>query len=121
VLSGHGMSQPGNCAEFCNTDHHFLVNGTDNVRNFPGAGAMLGCMGQIEEGTVPNQYGTWWYGRGGWCPGKQVDMVMLDVTSQVTPGTDAKFEYQGFYKGQPYLNGDNWRHIHLTSWVLISR
>ncbi len=121
VLTGHGMSQPGNCAEFCNTDHHFKVNGTDNVRSFPKAGTSLGCMNQIEEGTVPNQYGTWWYGRGGWCPGKQVDMVMLDVTSQVTPGSDATFEYEGFYKGKVYTGGDNWRHIHLTSWLVISR
>jgi hypothetical protein len=121
VITEHGMSSPGTCAEFCNTDHHFLVNGKDNKRDFPMAGNQLGCQDQIENGTVPNQYGTWWYGRDGWCPGKQVDMAMTDITSQVTKGADNTFEYQGFWKGKPYLNGSDWRHIHLTSWLLISR
>jgi hypothetical protein len=121
VITGHGMSSPGNCAEFCNTDHHFVVNGTDNKRDFPIASSALGCMGQVADGTVPNQYGTWWYGRAGWCPGKHVEMVMTDITAQVVKGADNQFEYKGFYKGKPYLNGSDWRHIHLASWVVISR
>lgn len=121
VITGHGMSQPGNCAEFCNTDHHFLVNGTDNVRSFPMAGNSFGCMDQVKDGTVPNQYGTWWYGRDGWCPGKHVPMVLTDVTNEVTKGADNTFEYQGYWKGKPYTGGDNWRYIHLASWLVISR
>ncbi|MBI5532673.1 MAG: hypothetical protein HY898_08170 [Deltaproteobacteria bacterium] len=121
VITGHGMSSPGNCAEFCNTDHHFIVNGTDNKRDFPMVSDQLGCMAQIVDGTVPNQYGTWWYGRGGWCPGKHVEMVMMDITSQVTKGAENNFEYQGFWKGKVYTNGNNWRHIHMSSWLLISR
>ncbi len=118
VLSGHGMSMPGNCAEFCNVTHHFIVDGTDNVRAFPGAGTTFGCMDQVDEGTVPNQYGTWWYGRGGWCPGKEVPIVMIDVTGQVTPGTDAVFEYEAYYMGGDYTGPD--ANIDLTSWVVIS-
>ena len=120
AITGHGMSMPGNCAEFCNTEHHFLVNGQDNLQSFPGAGDTYGCQDQIPLGTVPNQMGTWWYGRGGWCPGKQVDHLITDITEQVSLGQDNLFEYQGFYLGQPY-QGDNWRHIHLASWVVVSR
>jgi len=121
VITGHGMSPPHNCCEFANTDHHFYVNGTDNMRDFPMVGDDLGCMAQIVEGTVPNQYGTWWYGRAGWCPGKNVEMVMTDVTDQVTLGADNTFGYEAFYLGEPYTGGTSWRHIHLTSWLVISR
>jgi len=120
VITGHGMSMPGNCAEFCNTHHHFYVNGTENIRDFPEAGSLWGCQNDVVNGTVPNQYGTWWYGRGGWCPGRHVPVVMIDVTAQVSPGADNLFEYEGFYNWAPY-EGDNWRHILVTAWVVISR
>jgi hypothetical protein len=121
VITGHGMSNPGNCAEFCNTDHHFYVNSIDNVQDFPMAGNLLGCQDQIPDGTVPNQYGTWWYGRGGWCPGKHVPLVMTDVTDQVNLGEENTFEYEGYYMGMVYTNGDNWRNIRVDSWLVISR
>ena len=121
VLTGHGMSPPANCCEFANTDHHFIVNGIDNVQDFPIVDDQRGCMGRIDEGTVPNQYGTWWYGRAGWCPGKHVEMVMTDVTDEVNLGEDNTFEYEGFYQGAPYTGGTDWRHIHLTSWLVVSR
>lgn len=120
VITGHGMSNPGNCAEFCDTTHHFFVNGTENVRSFPETAHSGGCMDQVKTGTVPNQYGTWWYGRSGWCPGKDVPMVMIDITNQVVPGTDNTFSYKGFYQGAPY-SGDSWKYIMLASWVVISR
>jgi hypothetical protein len=121
VITGHGMSSPGNCAEFCNTDHHFFVNGIDNPQDFPMAGSTYGCQDQIADGTVPNQYGTWWYGRGGWCPGKHVPVVVTDVTDQVLPGADNLFEYEGYYLGMIYTNGSDWRHIDVTAWLVISR
>ena len=34
----------------------------------------------IGEGTIPNQYGTWGYGRDGWCPGLDVDLNVSDIT-----------------------------------------
>jgi hypothetical protein len=122
VLTGHGMMPPANCCEFANTDHHFIVNGVDNLQEFPIIEDQLGCMAQIGDGTVPNQYGTWWYGRAGWCPGKHVAMVMTDVTDQVTLGADNTFEYEGYFEGEPYeWNPEYWAHIHLTSWLVISR
>ncbi len=122
AITGHGMSQPGNCAEFCNTDHHFYVNGTDNLRDFPVTvdDPSFGCQAQVADGTVPNQHGTWWYGRAGWCPGKQVDHTVVDVTSEVTPGAENLIEYEGYYQGQPY-EGDSWRHIHVAAWLVIYR
>jgi hypothetical protein len=115
------MASPGNCAEFCTIQHTFSVNGAPNVVEFPIDDQDYGCMTQVDSGTVPNQYGTWWYGRAGWCPGKQVPMVVTDVTDQVTLGADNTFGYEGYYLGEPYADGTDWRHIHLTSWLVISR
>ena len=119
VITGHGMESPGNCAEFCNTTHHFTVNGTENTLDFnPWISDQSGCMNQVDQGTVPNQYGTWWYGRSGWCPGKEVQLVMTDVTAQVTPGTDATIDYHGYYNGSDYTGSAN---IRMRSWLVISK
>jgi hypothetical protein len=119
VISGHGMSSPGNCAEFCDTTHHFLVNGADNVVSFPQAGTESDCMARVDRGTVPNQYGTWWYGRSGWCPGLEVPLATVDVTDQVVVGGPNTFEYHGLYGGEPYPGGG--AAIHMRSWLVISR
>ncbi|MCB9778762.1 MAG: hypothetical protein H6742_09385 [Alphaproteobacteria bacterium] len=117
VISGHGQVSPGTCAEFCTTEHHFYVNGTDNVRELDNAGTESGCMDMVDQGVVPNQYGTWWYGRSGWCPGWQVPVVTIDVTDQVTPGSTATLDYEGFRNGQPYETGG--AEIRMTSWLVV--
>ena len=121
VTTGHGMSQPGNCAEFCDLHHEWTINDTEPiVYDQPWVGDTFGCQTQVDDQTVPNQYGTWWYGRGGWCPGKHVDPVVTDITDRVTPGETATVWYQNSYNGEEY-SGDNWSHTILTSWILISR
>ncbi len=119
VITGHGGVSPGNCAEFCKTTHTFTVNGHDHVLEHPEAGTGVQCMQDVSKGTVPNQYGTWWYGRNGWCPGREVAPVMLDVTAEVTPGQEAALAYQGLYNGQPYPSGG--AVIRMTSWLVFSR
>lgn len=120
VFSGHGqVDSPENCAEFCNFDHHFGVNGTDNQLEFPEAGSGYGCMEQVNIGTVPNQYGTWWYGRNGWCPGLEVPVRTLDVTAQINLGADNSFTYAAYKEGAPYDNGG--ANLLLTSWVVVSK
>ncbi len=117
VISGHGQVSPGTCAEFCVTTHHFWVNGDENVLSLDDAGSGYGCMEQVAEGTVPNQYGTWWYGRSNWCPGKEVELDTTDITSQVTAGETATFDYEGFYEGAPYTTGG--ASIVMSSWVVV--
>jgi len=118
IISGHGQNDPGNCAEFCVTTHHFFVNGTENVVELSDAGSQWGCMDQVDSGTIPNQYGTWWFGRSGWCPGRHVPVEMIDITDQVTPGEMATFDYEGYRNGQPYAGSAT---IRLRSWLVISR
>lgn len=83
VITGHGSDENG-CGEFCVTSHHFLINGVHrNTRTFDSAGSALGCTMRVKEGAVPNEHGTWLYGRGGWCDGLQVDPWRIDVTKQL--------------------------------------
>lgn len=46
VASGHG-SDEFNCAEFCPTSHHFLVNGKEVLVNFTEAGTQWGCTKHV--------------------------------------------------------------------------
>lgn len=100
LLTGHGASTD-NCAEFCNHEHHFFVNGNDHLRSFPGAQTLLGCADQVKIGAVPNQHGTWYFGRGGWCPGLDVAPWIVDVTKEVKVGQNNDLAYTTTYGGQP--------------------
>lgn len=55
------------------------------------SGSALGCALRVGEGGVPNEHGTWLYGRGGWCDGLQVNPWRIDVTSQVELSTDQHY------------------------------
>jgi len=119
VITGHGGEQPENCAEFCKTTHTFTVNGHAHVLEHPEAGTGVQCMLDVDKGTVPNQYGTWWYGRNGWCPGREVAPQVVDVTSEVTPGAMAAVTYAGLFNGQPYHSAGAF--IRMTSWLVFSK
>ncbi len=47
----------------------------------------------IATGVIPNQYGTWGYGRAGWCPGLDVDPYIVDITDYVEIGEDNVLDY----------------------------
>jgi hypothetical protein len=70
----------------------------------------------VDEGTVPNQFGTWYFGRGGWCPGKNVRVTTWDMTDQVAPGEVITISYKSLFGGKPKGAGGN---IRLDSWVLF--
>lgn len=105
LVTGHGYGQDkANCAEFCNHQHQFTVNGGDAfMQEFPEAGSAYGCAEQVESGTVPNQYGTWVLGRGGWCPGRHVDPWSADITASVDLEGSNSLDYRGLYRGETYV------------------
>lgn len=128
VISGHGWGADlENCAEFCNHTHHFSVNGTEYVKDHPEAGDSRGCIDQISLGTTPNQYGTWPFGRGGWCPGMQVDPWIVDVTDSVQKGQVNTITYQGLFNGIDYVpqasnSGQGFgANINMKSYLVISQ
>lgn len=98
IITGHG-AETAQCAEFCGHQHQFTVNGVLHTRAFPEAGSEEGCVGAFASGMTPNQAGTWWFGRGGWCPGAPVAPWVVDVTADVTPGADAVVDYRALLGG----------------------
>lgn len=98
LITGHGGDAPTMCSEFCNHQHDFTVGGKTFRKEHKEAGSSNKCMPNLEKGMVPNQGGTWWFGRGGWCPGMQVDPWVQDVTDLVKPGQTASIEYHGKYQ-----------------------
>ncbi|MBA2321811.1 MAG: hypothetical protein H0V89_11745 [Deltaproteobacteria bacterium] len=107
VISGHGMSVPDNCAEFCDSTHTFAVNGVEQTISFPETADPEYCQNDVVNGTVANQYGTWFYGRSNWCPGKVVHPIVLDFTDAVTPGTDAEVTYTATGPNGVFPGGSN--------------
>lgn len=130
-VSGHGFGKDkANCAEFCNHTHHFTVQAAGASKTFvreqPYVGDNYGCAKQVDFGVVPNQFGTWTLGRGGWCPGYAVPVTTWDVTAEAKPGETATFSYQGMLAGKPYLpqpfdaqSGGFGAEIDMASWLLI--
>ncbi|KAK3541163.1 hypothetical protein QTP86_016245 [Hemibagrus guttatus] len=100
VITGHG-SDENNCGEFCVTSHFFLVNGIhNNSLTFDSADLPLGCAMRVGEGAVPNEHGTWLYGRAGWCDGLQVDPWRVDLTPQLDLSASNTILYFGLYEGR---------------------
>ncbi|KAI9999847.1 hypothetical protein NQD34_011690 [Periophthalmus magnuspinnatus] len=101
VVTGHGSDENG-CGEFCVTSHHFTVNSNYNhTLTFSTAGSPLGCTLKVPEGAVPNEHGTWLYGRGGWCDGLQVTPWRVDLTKEVDwTGSSNSLLYRGLFEGR---------------------
>jgi Peptide-N-glycosidase F, C terminal len=120
IVTGHGSSTDNQCGEFCDSQHVFTVNGAANTWtvDFPMAGTETGCIVEEKSGMVPNQGGTWWYGRDGWCPGWQVDPHVWDVTALVQPGSTATVTYEGLFNGAPPPADMNAGNIVLTSYLV---
>ncbi len=116
LTTGHGMDAR-NCAEFCEHSHHFTVNGTEFSQAFDAPGNESGCAETVSQGTVPNQPGTWWFGRGGWCPGLEVAPFVVDVTDQVTPGETATITYHAKLQGGDLIDGAG--RIEHNSWLVF--
>ncbi len=116
IITGHG-AETGQCSEFCNHQHEFKVNGNVHLKEHKEAGTETKCVDHVDSGMVPNQSGTWWYGRGGWCPGQQVDPWVVDVTAEVTPGQSATIEYQGLYMGSPPTDSSG--NIDMVSYLVV--
>ncbi|MBC8514289.1 hypothetical protein H8D30_00305 [bacterium] len=126
LLSGHGFGDDeANCAEFCNHQHQFEINGNAlPLLEDPKAGTDLGCHNLVSEGVVPNQFGTWPYGRAYWCPGWDLPPFSIDATPYLVRGLN-RFSYHALYKSKPYqpvplVDGNDFQaSINLHSWLIL--
>ncbi len=129
LITGHGhTAERENCAEFCNHTHHFAVNGGDAyVKEHPEAGDFMGCAKQIVDGVVPNQFGTWTLGRGGWCPGQDVKPWVVDLTADVRRDDSNTITYESLFRGGIYRPEPSGRgggfgaRMDLISWLVYWR
>ena len=126
ILTGHGSAtDTENCAEFCNHEHHFSVNGGEAfMKDHQDAGTWSGCLDRVNEGVVPNQWGTWPYGRAGWCPGHDVVPWAIDITDQVNAGGENTMSYTVTVDGEEYVpvysgSGDYYPTISMSSWIVF--
>ncbi|HVV87499.1 MAG TPA: peptide-N-glycosidase F-related protein [Kofleriaceae bacterium] len=119
LVTGHG-SNDDMCGEFCDHQHELTVGAKTYRKEFPMAGTDTGCMAEVADGMTPNQGGTWWFGRGGWCPGAAVTPWVIDITGDVTPGQTATIGYRGLFQNAnpPDAGAAN---IVLTSYLVVSR
>ncbi len=104
LITGHGSDSGTQCAEFCNHQHVFAVGGKTYKKLHPEAGSPNKCMPNMAKGMTPNQGGTWWFGRGGWCPGMQVDPWVADLAGAITT-TTASVTYHGQLAGKTPPDG----------------
>ncbi len=125
IVTGHGFgNDPNNCAEFCNHEHRFSMNGFDVTHDFPMAGNSStssdqeGCKRLADEGVVANQFGSWPYGRAGWCPGQDVPPALFDITAWVNWSRSNSLLYQGLWDGQQYGETSNDPNIRALIWVV---
>lgn len=118
IVTGHGGGQ-FNCGEFCHTTNHFFVGSQEIVIEDPWVDVQDGCEQQVDSGTVPNQYGTWWYGRNGWCPGKEVAVQRFDISEEASPGSTVTFDHETYGPGGVDLNGGGGERIEVESWMVV--
>ena len=121
VITGHGSDNNG-CGEFCVTTHNFVVNGKyKHTTTFDNAGTPLGCADRVPEGVVPNEHGTWLYGRDGWCDGQQVNPWVFDITSQLDLHSNNTIVYSGLFNGTDPNPTENPGVIIMSSYLVYYR
>ncbi|WP_373046762.1 peptide-N-glycosidase F-related protein [Vulgatibacter sp.] len=123
VVTGHGFGSTWeNCAEFCDSEHEFAVNGTAFSESHPEAKDRYGCFARVDQGVVPNQFGSWPFGRAGWCPGQDVKPWVQDVSDVLVSGEN-EIAYRALFRGEPYVprlggGGDYLPELRLQSWLV---
>lgn len=118
IITGHG-SDNNNCAEFCPTSHHFVVNNNHTYnRLFKKAGTPIGCANEVLKGVVPNEHGTWLYGRDGWCDGQNVNAWVINISSDIETDSQNNVTYHAFYDGKDPKPTENPGEIIMSSYLV---
>ena len=71
---------------------------------------------------VANQFGSWPFGRAGWCPGQDVKIWRYDITDLVVDG-DNTISHRGLLNGKDYTptvtNSGYMPEIVMSSWIVF--
>ena len=100
------------------------MNGYDVTEDHPMAGNSSvnsdreGCRKTTAEGTVANQFGSWPYGRAGWCAGQDVELWIYDITHWINPTGTNELLYQGLFDGSQYQETSTNPYIVGRVWIV---
>ena len=125
TITGHGFQKDNaNCAEFCDHEHHYYIDNHHAYEWHPIVASSTGCENEIVNGVVANQYGSWPYGRAGWCAGQDVKQWSHDISSWVDHnGQTNERTYRGLFNGQEYIptgeSSKGGRNIVAQIWVVF--
>ena len=122
TITGHGFNQDqANCAEFCDHEHHYYLNGNTAYEWHPIVYDNQGCEKEVDDGVVANQFGSWPFGRAGWCAGQDVKQWVYDITDWVDNSSSNNLVYRGLFNGQEYVPQDTnggGREIRANIWLV---
>lgn len=126
TITGHGFGKDNaNCAEFCDHQHYYFMDSYQTYEWHPIVYDNEGCENEVENGVVANQFGSWPFGRAGWCAGQDVKQWTYDITSWVdnSTGNSNHLTYRGYYNGGEYVPsdgvGNGQRNIRAVIWVVF--
>jgi len=120
LLSGHGQTAIDNCAEWCDHQHHFTVNGVElpTLRHEGSLGSLRGCAEAASEGVSPGQFGNWAPERAYWCPGLPITPIRVDITEYVRLGEQNEMSYRATLSSDIEPRGGK---VALSSYIVYSR
>jgi len=124
TITGHGFQKDdANCAEFCDHEHHYYIGNNHAYEWHPIVSSSTGCENEINNGVVANQFGSWPFGRAGWCAGQDVKQWTYDITNWVDMNATNELTYRGLFEGQEYQptgeTQSGGRNIHAEIWVVF--
>ena len=126
TITGHGFNKDtANCAEFCDHEHHYTMGQHHTYESHPLVNSNEGCENEVDNGVVANQFGSWPFGRAGWCAGQDVKQWTYDITDWTDNGTNNTnhLVYRGYYNGADYVPsdgiGNGGRNIRAVVWIVF--
>lgn len=126
TITGHGFNKDSaNCAEFCDHQHYYTMGQHQTYEWHPIVYNSEGCENEVRNGVVANQFGSWPFGRAGWCAGQDVKQWTYDITDWVDNSTNNTnhLVYRGYYNGAEYVPsdgiGNGGRNIRAVVWVVF--
>ena len=87
-ITGHGQGNAANCAEFCQRDHTFTIDGTPSSQTI--------WRSDCASTAAPGQMGTYAYSRAGWCTGAVVHDWTFDVPVPVDGTVDVSYDVEPY-------------------------
>ena len=126
TITGHGFNKDtANCAEFCDHQHYYTIGEHQTYEWHPIVYSSEGCENEVGNGVVANQFGSWPFGRAGWCAGQDVKQWTYDITDWIDNGTNNSnhIVYRGYYNGAEYVPsdgiGNGGRNIRAVVWIVF--